>query len=101
MDPVVYLKIFLVGALEGIRYDTQLASRIDDSRRLREFLGYNLTQQTPDHSSISLARTKISRSCDLQPLLERIVEICLAGGLGDGSVTSETKAEELRRAKFS
>jgi len=88
MDPVVYLKIFLVGALEGIRYDTQLASRIDDSRRLREFLGYNLTQQTPDHSSISLARTKISRSCDLQPLLERIVEICLAGGLGDGSVTA-------------
>jgi hypothetical protein len=52
-DPVVYLKMFLVGFLENVIYDTDLAERCADSLAIREFLGYGLSQEPPDHSSIS------------------------------------------------
>ena len=64
-DPVVYLKIFLIGYLENMVFDTDLAERIDDSRAIRTFLGFTLTEKTPDHSSISRVRNQIA-DCERQ-----------------------------------
>lgn len=83
-DPVVYLKIFLVGYLENITYDTDLAERIADSLAVREFLGYTLCEATPDHSSISRNRSRISRHCQVEAVLAQAVALCVEAGLVTG-----------------
>jgi transposase len=83
-DPVVYLKIFLIGYLENITYDTDLAERIADSLAIRRFLGYGLTEAPPDHSSISRNRALIGQRCEVAQVLERVVDLCIARGLVTG-----------------
>jgi len=83
-DPVVYLKIFLVGYLENIVYDTDLGERLGDSLAIRQFLGYALTEAPPDHSSISRNRALIGGRCDLGKVLERVVALCIEQGLVEG-----------------
>src|ERR1700683_1298383 len=82
-DPVVYLKIFLVGYNENISDDTDLAERISDSLSIRAFLGYGLSETTPDHSSISRVRTKLE-GC-MEEVLENVVKLCSKAGLVGGS----------------
>ena len=45
--------ILLVGYCEGIDSERGIAWRVADSLSLREFLGFGLAEQTPDHSTIS------------------------------------------------
>jgi len=83
-DPVVYLKMFLIAYLENITYDTDLAERVGDSLAIRQFLGYALTEAPPDHSSISRNRALIGQRCDMDRVLERVVELCIEQGLVGG-----------------
>jgi transposase len=85
MDPVVYLKIFMVGFLENIVYDTDLAERCADSIAIREFLGYGLTQSPPEHSSISRNRGLIGEHCELEKVLGEAVALCEEQGLVSGA----------------
>src|SRR6202007_3291390 len=41
---------------EGIDSERGIAWRVADSLSLREFLGFSVTEQTPDHSTISRTR---------------------------------------------
>ena len=84
-DPVVYLKIFLVSYLENITYDTDLAERIADSIAIREFLGYDLTETPPDHSSISRNRARLGRCCQVEAVLAQVVGLCAQAGLVSGA----------------
>ena len=83
-DPVVYLKVFLVGYLENIVYDTDLAERIADSLAIRQFLGYGLAEAPPDHSSISRNRALIGQHCAIEEVLGRAVALCREAGLVSG-----------------
>ena len=87
-DPAVCLKIFLIGYLENITYDTDLAERISDSIAIRGFLGYTLSDDTPDHSSISRNRGLIARHCEIEEVLAKVVELCQREGLVDGDLTA-------------
>ena len=51
IDPVVYLKMLMVGFFENLRSERAIATRCADSLSIRGFLGYPLTEDTPDHSS--------------------------------------------------
>jgi transposase/vacuolar-type H+-ATPase subunit E/Vma4 len=84
-DPVVYLKIFLLGFLENIVYDTDLAERCADSIAIREFLGYGLIQEPPDHSSISRNRGLIGQQCEIEQVLGQVVAFCEEQGLVSGA----------------
>jgi transposase len=55
----VYFRLLLVGYFEGIDSERGIAWRVADSMGLRRFLGYELTDQTPDHSTISRNRRLI------------------------------------------
>ena len=55
-DPVMYLKSFLVGYFEGIDSERGIAWRAADSFSTRKFLGYDLIEPTPDHSTVSRTR---------------------------------------------
>jgi len=56
ITPGVYFRALLVGYCEGISSERGIAWRLADSLSLREFLGFNLSDQTPDHSTLSRTR---------------------------------------------
>lgn len=60
IPPVVYFKALLIGYFEGIDSERGIAWRVADSMALRSFLGYTLTESTPDHSSLSRTRRLMS-----------------------------------------
>jgi transposase len=60
IDPVVYLKMLMVGFFENLPSERAIASRCADSLSIRGFLGYALTENTPDHSSLSVIRQRLS-----------------------------------------
>jgi transposase len=87
-DPVVFLKIFLIGYFENIVFDTELAERIGDSLAIREFLGYGPTERTPDHATLSLARKRFAKDDLLQEVFDAVLKLCLEQGLADGKVVA-------------
>jgi transposase len=60
IDPVVYLKMLMVGFFENLPSERAIATRCADSFSIRGFLGYSLTENTPDHSSLSVIRQRLS-----------------------------------------
>ena len=50
--PGVYFRMSMIGYFEGLSSERGIAWRCADSMSLREFLGYELTQETPDHSTL-------------------------------------------------
>jgi len=59
LAPGVYFRALLVGYFEGIDSERGIAWRTADSLALRSFLGFELSQATPDHSTISRTRRLI------------------------------------------
>ena len=59
IPPGVYFRMLLVGYFEGIGSQRGIAWRCNDSLSLREFLGVSLTEDTPDHSSLSRVRDRL------------------------------------------
>ena len=59
IPPGVYMRMLLVGFFEGLDSERGIAWRCADSMSLRSFLGYELSQSTPDHSSLSRIRTRL------------------------------------------
>lgn len=59
IPPGVYFRMLMVGYFEGIDSERGIAWRCADSLSLREFLGLELTERTPEHSSLSRIRQKI------------------------------------------
>jgi transposase len=59
IPPGVYFRMLLVGYFEGIDSERGIAWRAADSIALRGFLGYELTEMPPDHSTLSRTRRLI------------------------------------------
>jgi transposase len=59
LAPAIYFRLMLIGYLEGIDSERGIAWRVADSLGLRRFLGYSLTDETPDHSTLSRNRRLI------------------------------------------
>ena len=59
LPPAVYFRLLLIGYFEGLDSERGIAWRVADSLALRRFLGYELADSTPDHSTISRNRRLI------------------------------------------
>ncbi len=59
IPPGVYFRMLLIGYFEGIDSERGIAWRCADSLALRGFLGYELNERTPEHSSLSVIRGRI------------------------------------------
>lgn len=59
VDPEVFFRMLMVGFFESIASERAIAARCTDSIEIRAFLGYSLTERTPDHSTISRFRSRI------------------------------------------
>lgn len=97
IPPGVYFRAMMVGYLEGISSERGIAWRCRDSFSLREFLGYGLTKNPPDHSSLSKTRKRLSVEAHVA-VFARVLELLrdsglLGGGtLGVDSTTLEANA---------
>lgn len=56
ISPAVYFQCLLIGYFEGLDSERRIAWRIADSLSLRSFLGFELTDATPNHSTLSRTR---------------------------------------------
>jgi transposase len=59
IPPGVYFRMLLVGYFEGLGSQRGIAWRCADSLSLREFLGVPLSEDTPDHSSLTRTRDRL------------------------------------------
>lgn len=59
IPPGVYFRMLLIGYFEGIQSQRGIAWRCADSLSLRKFLGIQLTESTPDHSSLTHIRERL------------------------------------------
>lgn len=59
IPPGVYFRMHLIGYFEGIESERGIEWRCADSMSLRQFLGLELTERVPDHSTLSRMRTRL------------------------------------------
>lgn len=58
IDPIVFFKLQLVLFFEGIRSERELIRQGSDRLSVRWYLGYDLGEPLPDHSSLTRIRTR-------------------------------------------
>lgn len=83
LAPSVYVRMLLIGYFEGLDSERGIAWRVADSLSLRKFLGYGLSEQTPDHSTLSRTRRLYWVSTH-QAIFRWILKILAQGGLVGG-----------------
>jgi transposase len=80
VDPVVFFRLQLVMFFEDIRSERQLMEVGADRLSIRWFLGYDLNEPLPDHSSLTRIRERYGLEI-FRRFFERIVELCIEAGL--------------------
>ncbi len=80
VDPVVVFKLQLILFFEGLRSERQLMRVVADRLSLRWYLGYDLTEPLPDHSSLTRIRERYGLDV-FRRFFEAITEQCIAAGL--------------------
>lgn len=80
IDPVVFFKLQLIMFFEGFRSERQLMEQVNLNLAFRWYIGYDLDEPVPDHSTLSRLRDRYGLDV-FQAFFERIVECCIATGL--------------------
>src|SRR5712691_12355377 len=80
IDPVVFFKLQLVMFFEGIRSERQLMRHAVDRLSVRWYIGYDLGEPLPDHSSLTRIRTRYGVEL-FRRFFEAIVDQCQQAGL--------------------
>jgi transposase len=80
IDPVVFFKLQLVMFFEGIRSERLLMRHAEDRLSVRWYVGYDLDEPLPDHSSLTRIRTRYGVEL-FRRFFEAIVDQCQQAGL--------------------
>jgi transposase len=80
VDPVVFFKLQLVLFFEDLRSERQLMEVAADRLSIRWYLGYDLLEPLPDHSSLTHIRQRYGLEV-FRHFFEEIVELCIEAGL--------------------
>ena len=87
IDPVVVVKMLLLGYLYGIDSERRLEQEVRVNIAYRWFLGIDLDEPVPDHSTFSqLRRRKFNGAALFEELFEEVVRKCIEHGLIDGKL---------------
>src|SRR5437016_1713052 len=87
ITPGVYFRALLLGYFEGIDSERGIAWRLADSLSLRKFIAYTLTEETPDHSTISRTRRLFSVETH-RAVFRWVLKILAEEGLVEGKTVS-------------
>jgi transposase len=83
IDPVVFMKLMLVGYLENITSDRRIISTSGMRMDILYFLGYDLGEELPWHSTLSRTRKLYGEDIFLD-LFKQVLKHCINHGLIDG-----------------
>lgn len=83
IDPVVFFKILLVGYLNNINSDRALVRFCSNCLDVRFFLGYDLNEELPWHSTISRTRQLFGEEVFLG-LFQSVLKLCVNKGMVRG-----------------
>lgn len=87
IDPVVVVKMLLLGYLYGIDSERRLEQEVRVNIAYRWFLGIDLDEPVPDHSTFSqLRRRKFNGAALFEELFDEVVRKCIEYGLIDGKL---------------
>src|SRR5438874_12299433 len=75
IDPVVFFKLQLVMFFEDIRSERLLLRQVEDRLSVRWYVGYDLDEPLPDHSTLSKIRLRYGLSV-FRRFFQAIVEQC-------------------------
>jgi len=84
IDPVVFFKLQLVMFFEGVRSERQLMRIVADRLSVRWYVGYELDEPLPDHSSLTRIRQRLGLLI-VRRFFEHVVELCQQAGLVRGN----------------
>src|SRR5215208_830212 len=82
-DPVVFFRLQLVMFFEDIRSERRLMEIASDRLSIRWYLGYDLHEPLPDHSSLTRIRERYGLEI-FRSFFEKIIEMCFEAGLVRG-----------------
>jgi transposase len=80
VDPEVFFRLQLVMFYEGIRSERELMRIVSDRLSVRWYVGYDLHEPLPDHSSLTRIRDRFGLSV-FREFFEQIVQLCIEAGL--------------------
>ena len=80
IDPVVFFKLQLILFFEGLRSERQLMAVVADRLSLRWYLGYDLGERLPDHSSLTRIRARYGLET-FRRFFDHVVQLCIDAGL--------------------
>lgn len=83
IDPVVFFKICLLGYLNNITSDRALVRYCSDSLAGRWFLGYDIDEPLPVHSTLSRTRALFGPEL-YEEVFRRVLGLCVEAGLVAG-----------------
>jgi len=84
-DSVILIKYLLLGFLYGILSERKIEEECSERIPFRWFLGLDLDDRVPDHSTISQNRRRRFYGKDIfRRLFERVIALCVEKGLVDG-----------------
>ena len=94
VDPVVFFRLQLVMFFEDVRSERRLMEVAADRLSVRWFLGYDLDEPLPDHSSLTRIRERYGLEI-FRRFFERMVQECFEAGLvwGEELYFDSTKVE--------
>ena len=85
VDPEILLRMLLIGYLYGITSERRLCEEVKMHIGYRWFVGLNLEDKVPDHSTFSKNRhERFSESDVFQRVFDEIINQCMAKGLLTG-----------------
>lgn len=86
IDPVILFKILFIGYFFGIKSERQLMKEVEVNLAYRWFLGFNLTDKVPNHSTLSQnRRRRFSESMIYQEIFDEIVFKAIERNFIDGT----------------
>ncbi|MEO0562415.1 MAG: IS1182 family transposase, partial [Chloroflexota bacterium] len=80
IDPVVFFKLQLIMLFEGFRSERQLMEQVQVNLAFRWYIGYDLDESIPDHSSLTRIRERYGLPIFRQ-FFEDILQRCINAGL--------------------
>ena len=83
IDPVVFFKLILIGYLENLNSDRKIIQHSEMRLDILFFLGYDLDEQLPWHSTISRTRQLFGEEV-FKELFKRVLSLCVLGGMLSG-----------------
>ena len=80
IDPIVFFKLQLIMLFEGFRSERQLMRQVEVNLAFRWYIGYDLDETVPDHSSLTKIRERYGLST-FRRFFEEVVQLCIDAGL--------------------